>query len=156
MPTWAGVAYVCFITDVYSRMIVGWRVASHMRTDMVLDAIEMARWNRGLHHTGLHCLVFKRRIGPRFERRRQRTSSSLLTAMTRSASGGSPPGSPCVASDRRRHSDRPLCRHAPQPSSIDSTTCGIGDSGLAEEVRTDLVAPIDGAGKLLCQELTDP
>ena len=48
----------------------------HMRTDMVLDAIEMARWNRGLHHTGLHCLVFKRRIGPRFERRRQRTSSS--------------------------------------------------------------------------------
>lgn len=25
MPTWAGVAYVCFITDVYSRMIVGWR-----------------------------------------------------------------------------------------------------------------------------------
>ena len=26
-----------------------------MRTDMVLDAIEMARWNRGLHHTGLRC-----------------------------------------------------------------------------------------------------
>ena len=55
VPTWAGVAYVCFITDVYSRMIVGWRVASHMRTKMVLDAIEMARWNRGLHHTGLRC-----------------------------------------------------------------------------------------------------
>jgi len=55
VPTWAGVAYVCFITDAYSRMIVGWRVASHMRTDMVLDAIEMARWNRGLHHQGLRC-----------------------------------------------------------------------------------------------------
>ena len=55
VPTWAGVAYVCFITDVYSRMIVGWRVANHMRTDMVLDAIEMARWNRGLHHTSLRC-----------------------------------------------------------------------------------------------------
>jgi len=27
-------------------MIVGWRVAGHMRTPMVLDAIEMARWNR--------------------------------------------------------------------------------------------------------------
>ena len=27
VPTWAGVAYVCFITDAYSRMIVGWRVA---------------------------------------------------------------------------------------------------------------------------------
>ncbi|EIV38201.1 transposase [Mycobacteroides abscessus 3A-0122-R] len=47
VPTWAGVAYVCFITDVFSRMIVGWRVAGHMRTTMVLDAIEMARWSRG-------------------------------------------------------------------------------------------------------------
>ena len=47
VPTWAGIAYVCFITDVYSRMIVGWRVAGHMRTEMVLDAIEMARWSRG-------------------------------------------------------------------------------------------------------------
>lgn len=40
VPTWAGVAYVCFIVDAFSRMIVGWRVASHMRTEMVLDAIE--------------------------------------------------------------------------------------------------------------------
>ncbi|WP_155250287.1 IS3 family transposase [Mycobacterium intracellulare] len=47
VPTWAGVAYVCFITDAFSRMIVGWRVAGHMRTTMVLDAIEMARWSRG-------------------------------------------------------------------------------------------------------------
>jgi putative transposase len=47
VPTWAGVAYVCFIVDAYSRMIVGWRVASHMRTAMVLDALEMARWSRG-------------------------------------------------------------------------------------------------------------
>lgn len=55
VPTWAGVAYVCFIIDAYSRMIVGWRVASHMRTTMVLDAIEMARWSRGTTLTGLRC-----------------------------------------------------------------------------------------------------
>jgi putative transposase len=55
VPTWAGVAYVCFIVDAFSRMIVGWRVAGHMRTPMVLDAIEMARWNRGLRHPGLRC-----------------------------------------------------------------------------------------------------
>jgi putative transposase len=55
VPTWAGVAYVCFIIDVYSRMIVGWRVAAHMRTEMVLDAIEMARWSRGTHLAGLTC-----------------------------------------------------------------------------------------------------
>ncbi len=55
VATWAGVAYVCFIVDAFSRMIVGWRVASHMRTPMVLDAIEMARWSRGLHHDDLRC-----------------------------------------------------------------------------------------------------
>ena len=54
-PTWAGVAYVCFIIDAYSRTIVGWRVASHMRTTMVLDAIEMARWSRGTQLDGLRC-----------------------------------------------------------------------------------------------------
>src|SRR5690606_37475116 len=55
VPTWAGVAYVCFIIDAYSRAIVGWRVASHMRTTMVLDAIEMARWSQGTQLTGLRC-----------------------------------------------------------------------------------------------------
>jgi len=53
VPTWAGMVYVCFITDAYSRMIVGWRVASHMRATMVLDALEMARWKRGTHLEGL-------------------------------------------------------------------------------------------------------
>ena len=55
VPTWAGVAYVCFITDAFSRMIVGWRVASNMRTTMVLDAIEMARWSRGNTLPDLTC-----------------------------------------------------------------------------------------------------
>jgi putative transposase len=55
VPTWAGVAYVCFIVDAFSRTIVGWRVASHMRTGMVLDALEMARWSRGTQLEGLRC-----------------------------------------------------------------------------------------------------
>lgn len=55
VATWAGVAYVCFIIDAFSRMIVGWRCASHMRTEMILDAIEMARWGRGTHHDDLRC-----------------------------------------------------------------------------------------------------
>jgi putative transposase len=55
VPTWSGMAYVCFITDVYSRMIVGWRVASNMRTGRVLDALEMARWARGTQLEGLVC-----------------------------------------------------------------------------------------------------
>jgi putative transposase len=47
VPTRAGMAYVCFIVDAFSRRIVGWRVASNMKTDMVLDALEMARRSRG-------------------------------------------------------------------------------------------------------------
>jgi putative transposase len=53
VATWSGVAYVCFIVDAFSRKIVGWRVAGHMRTDMVLDALEMARWSRGTILEGL-------------------------------------------------------------------------------------------------------
>ena len=45
--TRTGTAYVCFIVDAFSRRIVGWRVASNMRTDMVLDALEMARRSPG-------------------------------------------------------------------------------------------------------------
>src|SRR4051794_5461497 len=55
VPTWAGVAYACFIVDAFSRMIVGWRVAGHMRTEMVLDALEMARRSRGTRIQGLRC-----------------------------------------------------------------------------------------------------
>jgi putative transposase len=47
VPTRSGTAYVCFIVDAFSRRIVGWRVASNMRTEMVLDALEMARVSRG-------------------------------------------------------------------------------------------------------------
>ena len=55
VPTWQGVAYVCFIVDVYDRAIVGWRVASNMKTETVLDAIEMARWSRGKKLPELRC-----------------------------------------------------------------------------------------------------
>ncbi len=55
VPTWQGVAYVCFIIDAFSRAIVGWRCASNMKTETVLDAIEMARWSRGRHLPDLRC-----------------------------------------------------------------------------------------------------
>ena len=40
--TWNGFVYLAFILDCYSRMIVGWQLATHLRTDLVLDALEMA------------------------------------------------------------------------------------------------------------------
>jgi transposase InsO family protein len=53
VSTRAGTAYVCFIIDAFARRIVGWRVADHMRTEMVLDALEMARTTRGARLEGL-------------------------------------------------------------------------------------------------------
>ena len=46
VATWAGFAYVAFIIDAFSRMIVGWRVATTLRAELALDALEMAVWAR--------------------------------------------------------------------------------------------------------------
>jgi len=46
VSTWAGVVFVAYVIDVFARRIVGWRVASSMRTDLVLDALEQALWSR--------------------------------------------------------------------------------------------------------------
>ncbi len=47
VATFAGFVYVAFAIDVFSRMIVGWRAARSMRTDLPLDALDMALWHRG-------------------------------------------------------------------------------------------------------------
>jgi putative transposase len=48
--TAAGWVYAAFVLDVYSRMIVGWQVATSLYTDLALDALQMATWRR--HATG--------------------------------------------------------------------------------------------------------
>jgi transposase InsO family protein len=59
--TWEGWVYVAFVLDVFSRLIVGWQLAGHLRTDLPLDALEMAIWPRqakldGLvHHSDAGC-----------------------------------------------------------------------------------------------------
>jgi putative transposase len=49
VPTWQGFCYVAFVLDAFSRRIVGWQTAGHLRTDLPLDALEMALWNRRVH-----------------------------------------------------------------------------------------------------------
>jgi putative transposase len=46
VATWVGVVYVAFVLDAYSRRILGWRAATSMRTQLVLDALEQAVWVR--------------------------------------------------------------------------------------------------------------
>ena len=60
VATWAGFVYVAFVIDVFSRRIIGWRVARSMRTDLVLDALEQALWARSdatgvIHHSDRGC-----------------------------------------------------------------------------------------------------
>jgi putative transposase len=54
--TQEGFLYLAFILDIYARRVVGWSMATHLRTELVLDALEMALWRRNpdvglIHHT---------------------------------------------------------------------------------------------------------
>jgi putative transposase len=49
VATWGGKAYCAFVIDCFSRFIVGWRLCDHTRTDLPLDALEMALWQRHIH-----------------------------------------------------------------------------------------------------------
>ncbi len=44
--TFAGWVYAAFVTDVYSRRVVGWQLSTSLRTDLALDALEMGIWTR--------------------------------------------------------------------------------------------------------------
>jgi putative transposase len=46
VATWSGFIYVAFVVDVFSRFIVGWQASRSRRTDLALDALEMAIWSR--------------------------------------------------------------------------------------------------------------
>jgi putative transposase len=46
LRSWEGVSYFAFVIDAFSRKVVGWQLASHMRTDLVLDALRMALGQR--------------------------------------------------------------------------------------------------------------
>lgn len=46
VATWRGFVYVAFVIDVFSRRIVGWRASSSLRTDLALDALEQALYDR--------------------------------------------------------------------------------------------------------------
>jgi transposase InsO family protein len=51
--TWVGFAYLALVIDVYSRRLVGWALTTHLRTDLPLEALEMAVWARSDRLDGL-------------------------------------------------------------------------------------------------------
>ena len=102
--TRAGFCYAAFVIDAFSRRIVGWRVSPSLRTDLALDALEMAIWTRGdralpglVHHSdrgtqggfnrlSQHCLVRTSvgvRGGPRRGSSSQGSSGACCSALLR-------------------------------------------------------------------------
>ena len=53
VATWSGFVYVAFVIDAFSRFIVGWQTSRSLRTDLALDALEMAIWRRQAQLDGL-------------------------------------------------------------------------------------------------------
>ena len=55
IPTWAGFLYLAVVLDAFSRRIVGWAMATHLRTELVLEALNMALAQRRpagvIHHS---------------------------------------------------------------------------------------------------------
>jgi putative transposase len=53
VASWSGFVYVALVIDAFSRFIVGWQAARSLRTDLALDALEMAIWARRSELEGL-------------------------------------------------------------------------------------------------------
>ena len=55
IPTWTGFLYLAVVLDAWSRRVVGWAMATHLRTELVLEALDMALWRRRpsgvIHHS---------------------------------------------------------------------------------------------------------
>jgi putative transposase len=92
--THEGFVYLAFILDVYSRKVVGWSMASHLRTELVVDALEMALWRRKpeaglIHHTDRGAQYTALSFGKRLEEAgivasMGRTGSALDNAISES------------------------------------------------------------------------
>ena len=69
IPTWAGFVYLAVVLDVWSRRVVGWAMANHLRTELVLDAFNMAVQQRRptnvIHHSDQGCQYTSLAFGKR-------------------------------------------------------------------------------------------
>ena len=124
VATWSGTVYVAFVIDVFSRMIVGWRAATRMTTELVLDTLEHAVWTRrqggvldltGLvHHTDAGSqYTYLLRLHPQAHRSRRRPVGRLCGRRLRQRAGRVPHR---ALQDRTHPSRRTLARRRPRRS----------------------------------------
>ena len=71
IPTWAGFLYLAIVLDVFSRRVVGWAMEGHLRTELVLEALQMATFQRRpesvIHHSDQGCQYTSIAFGKRCE-----------------------------------------------------------------------------------------
>jgi len=71
IPTWAGFVYLAIVLDVWSRRVVGWAIAGHLRTELVLEALQVATSQRRprsvIHHSDQGCQDTAVNFGKRCE-----------------------------------------------------------------------------------------
>src|SRR5262249_51433229 len=71
VPTWAGFLYLAVVVDAWSRRVIGWAMATHLRTELVLAALDMAVAQRHLtaviHHSDQGCQYTSVAFGQRCE-----------------------------------------------------------------------------------------
>lgn len=69
IPTWSGFLYLAMVLDVYSRRIVGWAMETHLRTELILEALNMAITQRRpsgvIHHSDRGCQYTSYAFGKR-------------------------------------------------------------------------------------------
>ena len=69
IPTWAGFLYLAIVLDVWSRRVVGWSMETHLKTELVLSALNMALAQRRpeavIHHSDRGCQYTSYAFGKR-------------------------------------------------------------------------------------------
>jgi putative transposase len=69
VPTWAGTIYFAIVLDVWSHKIVGWAIEDHLRTELMLEALNMAieqrRPSKVIHHSDHGCQYTRYAFGKR-------------------------------------------------------------------------------------------
>jgi putative transposase len=75
-----GFAYTSFVTDLYSRRIVGWQVSDTLRAELALDALEMAIWQAGNNLDGNLIHHSDRGVQGRFNQRTQHRLAKTIAA----------------------------------------------------------------------------
>lgn len=82
VPTWAGFLYLAVVLDAWSRRVVGWAMASHLKTDLVLGAFNMAVAQRRprdvIHHSDHGCQYTALAFGERCRRMGVRPSRGTV------------------------------------------------------------------------------